>query len=193
MTRKRSDTKERILDTATNLFSSHGFSGTSIDDILSAVGITKGAFYHYFKGKEALCESVIDIAVSRYHELADSIQTQPADGQLLSQWLGLLLEKQSSGKWLYCRLLTRLSIESGELNAAMQNKLQTFWLWYQNLFETMIRRMGQSQPEKNIDPAASARLLMAAHFGALWLDRCAPAKEDLTSVCETLLGYIHRS
>jgi hypothetical protein len=28
---------------------------------------------------------------------------------------------------------------------------------------------------------------MSAHFGAVWLDRTAPAPQDLTSVCETLL------
>ncbi len=193
MAKKANNTKERILDTATNLFSTHGYGGTAIDDILSAVGITKGAFYHYFKSKDALCEAIVEIAVTQYHALAASIQDQPPDSDQLHDWLEMLMQKQASGQWLYCRLLTRLSIEAVELNAAIQNQLQTFWLWCQSLFETLIRRAIQDKPTaKTVDPAAAARLFIAAHFGALWLDRCAPAKEDLTTVCETLLRQITR-
>ena len=190
MPRKSTDTKERILDTATNLFSTHGFSGTSIDDILTAVGITKGAFYHYFKSKEHLCETVLDITIAQYHRLAESIQAQPAS-DALHRWLEALIEKQTSGKWLHCRLITRQSIESAQLSSATQNKLRTFWMWCQNLYETLITQTLQENSSGNkIDPAAVARLFIAAHFGAIWLDRCAPAKQDITTVCETLLRQI---
>ncbi|MBC8379528.1 MAG: TetR/AcrR family transcriptional regulator [Planctomycetes bacterium] len=191
MSRKPTDTKERILDTATHLFSTHGFAGTAVDDILTAVGITKGAFYHYFKSKDNLCESVLDAAISQYHQLAESFQTEMTSPDALYRWLTALIEKQTSGQWLHCRLITRLSIESAELNASIQNKLRTFWQWCQSLYETLIRRAIQDKPrDKPIDPSAMARLFIAAHFGALWLDRCAPAKEDVVTVCETLLRQI---
>ena len=188
MSRKSANTKERILDTATNFFSTHGFSGTSIDDILTAVGITKGAFYHYFKSKDHLCEIVLDITIAEYHQLAESIQGQAISGDTLYRWLETLIEKQTSGKWLHCRLVTRLSIESAQLSPAIQNKLRTFWQWCQNLYETLIAQaMREHSPKRSIEPAAAARLFIAAHFGAIWLDRCAPAKQDITTVCETLL------
>ena len=191
MSRKPTDTKERILDTATNLFSTHGFGGTSIDDILRAVGITKGAFYHYFNSKDHLCESVLTIAVAQYHQLAASIQQEPASPDSLYHWLEALIEKQTSGQWLYCRLVTRLSIESAQLTSTIQQQLRSFWLWCQSLYESLIRQTLQDNPPKSsLDPAAAARLFMAAHFGALWLDRCAPAKEDITTVCETLLRRV---
>ena len=191
MSRKSTDTKERILDTATNFFSTHGFSGTSIDDILTAVGITKGAFYHYFKSKDHLCEVVLDITIDQYHQLAESIQAQPASGDTLHRWLEALIEKQTSGKWLHCRLITRLSIESAQLSSATQNKLRMFWLWCQSLYENLIAHtLQEKSSDSKVDPAAAARLFIAAHFGAIWLDRCAPAKEDITTVCETLLRQI---
>lgn len=193
MSRKPTDTKERILDTATNLFSTHGFSGTSIDDILKAVGITKGAFYHYFNSKDHLCEAVLDIAVLQYHQLAASMQAESGASDDLHHWLKMLLEKQNSGQWLHCRLVTRLSIESAQLSSAIQQKLRNFWLWCQSLYESMIRQTlrDSDNPAKQLtDPGATARLFMSAHFGALWLDRCAPAKEDITTVCETLLRQI---
>ena len=181
-------TKQHIIDTATNLFSGHGFSATSIDDILRGVGITKGAFYHYFRGKDHLCEVVLDCAVTEYHRLADDLQKQESHLSPLDQWCRMLIEKQTSGEWLYYRLLMRLSIESGELNAAMRNTLRTFWRWCQAFYETLVQKtIPTDTTSPAVDPPALARLYMAAHFGAAWLDRCAADSQDLTAVCETLL------
>jgi len=169
MSRKSTDTKDRILNTTANLFSTHGFSGTSIDDILTAVGITKGAFYHYFKSKDHLCEIVLDVAVTQYHQLAEPIQEQAIFGKALHRWLEILIEKQTSGKWLYCQLITRLSIESGQLSPTAQNKLRTFWLWFHNLYENLIREaLRENSSDSKIDPATAARLFISAHFGATW-------------------------
>lgn len=190
MPRKSTHTKERILDTATNLFSTHGFAGTSIDDILQAVGITKGAFYHYFHSKDHLCQAVLDIAVAEYHQLAEMIRDTADTSGGLHHWLETLIEKQTSGQWLHCRLITRLSIESAQLSAPIQQKLRNFWQWCQNLYEDLIRQQLQNSTADSMDPGAAARLFMAAHFGALWLDRCAPAREDVITVCETLLDLI---
>jgi TetR/AcrR family transcriptional repressor of nem operon len=188
MSRKATDTKERILRTATNLFSTHGYTATSIDDVISAVGITKGAFYHYFNGKEHLCEMVLDEAMAAYRQLADSLQdTNQADVRL-SLWLSRLIERQTSGEWLYCRLLSRLSIESSGLSAEVQNKLKLFWQWCQSFYESLIRQaMTVRKSPAPVELPAMARLYMAAQFGAMWLDRCAPSSEDLTRVSESLL------
>ena len=186
------DTRQRIMDTATTLFSCHGFCATSIDDILKGVGITKGAFYHYFKGKEHLCGLIVDRAVAEYHQLAESLPSEESDSGPLHQWYRMIIEKQTSGQWLYCRLLMRLTIESTELSGAMRNKLKTFWLWCQNFHETLIRQSAALPPELRISPAELARLCISAHFGAVWLDRSAPAAQDMTTVCETLLKLMLR-
>ena len=187
MSRRPTDTKQQILDTGTNLFSSHGVCATSVDDILSSVGITKGAFYHYFKSKDHLCEIALDRAVAEYHQLADDFQNADNHPKLLQRWLEVLIERQTSGQWLYYSLLVRLSIESVELNGPTQNKLKTFWQWCQSFHETLIRKSFARQIHTSIQPGELARLYMSACFGAVWLDRCAPAPQDLTSVCETLL------
>lgn len=36
-----------------------GFAGTSIDEILNQAGLTKGAFFHYFKGKGELARELV--------------------------------------------------------------------------------------------------------------------------------------
>jgi len=47
------------MEVATRLFAEHGYEGTSIEAVLSAAGVSRGALYHHFAGKEALFEAVV--------------------------------------------------------------------------------------------------------------------------------------
>lgn len=58
----RTPVKERLLRVATRLFARHGFEGTSVQDIVDAAGVTKGAMYHYYDSKDDLLYEV-------YHKL----------------------------------------------------------------------------------------------------------------------------
>ena len=50
--------KEAIMRTAEKLFFEAGYAETSIQDILDALSISKGGFYHYFDSKNALLEEI---------------------------------------------------------------------------------------------------------------------------------------
>jgi AcrR family transcriptional regulator len=190
MVRSATDTRERVLTTARNLFSSHGFGGTSLQDILGAVGITKGAFYHYFKSKETLCEIILDQAIEEYYHLAEAIQDDVAEPESLKRWLLLIIQQNTAGHWLNCRLLTRLTIECAQLNPGMQDRLRTFWRWYQGFYETLLRRgLGEAGGNAEEIPAL-ARSLMCCLFGALWLDRCVDSKDGLSRVAEVQLRQL---
>lgn len=54
------DTRSRILDAALATFREKGFSATTVDDLCRAAGVTKGAFFHHFAGKEAATLAAID-------------------------------------------------------------------------------------------------------------------------------------
>jgi AcrR family transcriptional regulator len=49
-----------ILDCARHLFFSRGNENTTVNDIIDAAGVSKGAFYHYFESKDALLEALAD-------------------------------------------------------------------------------------------------------------------------------------
>jgi len=52
-------TREQLIEVATRLFTEYGYEGTSIEAVLSAAGVSRGALYHHFAGKEALFEAVV--------------------------------------------------------------------------------------------------------------------------------------
>jgi AcrR family transcriptional regulator len=51
--------KEKILETAAREFAEHGFDGASLNHILAAAGVSKGAAYYYFDGKADLFGTVL--------------------------------------------------------------------------------------------------------------------------------------
>ena len=53
------DTKERILETALELFARNGYPGTSMSDIAERLGITKAALYKHYDGKRAILDRII--------------------------------------------------------------------------------------------------------------------------------------
>ena len=61
-------TRRAILDACLKLFARHGFSTTSIDDIASAAGITKGAVYWHFENKEELFQAILEEIRARWVE-----------------------------------------------------------------------------------------------------------------------------
>lgn len=70
MPRKRRSTKSRIVKAAWNLFYKNGYEQTTVEDIINASKTSKGTFYHYFKGKEALLNSLSYLFDQKYEDLA---------------------------------------------------------------------------------------------------------------------------
>ncbi|RLA98753.1 MAG: hypothetical protein DRG37_06075 [Deltaproteobacteria bacterium] len=56
---KREETRKRIIEAASDLFSKYGFHNTQVMDIVKAVGMSAGTFYNYYKDKKDLFEQVI--------------------------------------------------------------------------------------------------------------------------------------
>lgn len=53
-------TRQQLVEAATELFAERGYEGTSIEDVLERVGMSRGSLYHHFPGKEALFEAVVE-------------------------------------------------------------------------------------------------------------------------------------
>ena len=68
MPRKRISTKSRIVKAAWNLFYKKGYEQTTVEDIINASRTSKGTFYHYFKGKESLLNSLSYLFDEKYED-----------------------------------------------------------------------------------------------------------------------------
>jgi TetR/AcrR family transcriptional regulator len=64
----RTDTRQRILNVASKEFSSKGYDGARVDDIMRQAKVSKNLIYHYFKSKEQLFVAVLEAAYEGMHD-----------------------------------------------------------------------------------------------------------------------------
>lgn len=73
--KNKNTTKSKIVSAAWRLFYEQGYDDTTIEEIVEASGTSKGSFYHYFEGKDALLESLSFLFDEKYNELVGSMDT----------------------------------------------------------------------------------------------------------------------
>jgi TetR/AcrR family transcriptional regulator, transcriptional repressor for nem operon len=69
MTTSPHQSKTKLLDAALQVIRTKGYTATTVDDICHAAGVTKGSFFHHFKGKEDLAIG----AANYWAEMTDTI------------------------------------------------------------------------------------------------------------------------
>jgi AcrR family transcriptional regulator len=76
------DRRQSIEAVAAGLFADRGFAGTSVADIAAEVGITPGAIYRHFSGKEELLDRVVLGSLTRIGETVDAVLSDtPSDAE----------------------------------------------------------------------------------------------------------------
>jgi AcrR family transcriptional regulator len=71
--RRGGETRDRILDVAEAAVLEKGFAGTSIDELIAAVGITKSGFFYHFRDKNELARALLVRYVERENDLFDDL------------------------------------------------------------------------------------------------------------------------
>lgn len=71
--RAKNSTKLKIVSAAWKLFYENGYDFTTIDDIIKLSQTSKGSFYHYFEGKDALLGSLSMLFDDKYEALMEEI------------------------------------------------------------------------------------------------------------------------
>jgi AcrR family transcriptional regulator len=71
----RVDARGELIEAAWKLFSSAGYDATTVNAILAKVGLSKGAFYYYFNGKEDILDAVVGDLID---EMARAVEPIPA-------------------------------------------------------------------------------------------------------------------
>lgn len=77
------ETKRKLVDAGVNLMRARGYNATTVDEICTAAGVTKGGFFHYFKNKDEIAKAALvsfheaklrDYAAAPFRKLADPLE-----------------------------------------------------------------------------------------------------------------------
>ena len=72
-----SDTKERILEAALEMFSQKGYAGTNIRELSASLGLVKSGVYKHYESKEAIWNALLDEMIAYYEEHFGSSEHLP--------------------------------------------------------------------------------------------------------------------
>src|SRR6266567_5628725 len=120
-------TRELLLNTALTVFGSKGYATTTLDDIARAAGVTRGAIYWHFGGKDELYNTLVRERFARASTVFESIFSQGGSPlEMLRQFMIRFLEYLEDDPAYRAVLeLTIFKTEVGpDLASGMQEKQQ---------------------------------------------------------------------
>ncbi|HEY2495813.1 MAG TPA: TetR/AcrR family transcriptional regulator [Candidatus Angelobacter sp.] len=155
-------TRERLLQAAFHEVHRSGFQSASIDTILAATNVTKGALYHHFDSKEALGYAIVDEVIAKM--VRDRwLRPLLSDGQPIDVLIGIVRRLPTRPKDVRqsCPLLN-LSQEMSPLDEQFRKRLERLFLAWQEGVATLLRK-GQSQEtvRRDLNPEETASFLVA--------------------------------
>ncbi len=148
--RKERNTKGKIITAAWKLFYELGYDETTVDEIIEESGTSKGSFYHYFDGKDALLFSLSELFDAKYSELAETMDRSLHAFDLLmllNRELFAMVESTVSLE-LLARLYSSQLITKGERHLLDQDRV-----YYKLLRQIVVQ--GQQRGELREDVPAN--------------------------------------
>lgn len=153
------NTKGKIISAAWRLFYEQGYEDTTLEDILEASETSRGTFYHYFEGKDALLGTLSDLFDEKYRQLMPQLREDDDAVTVLAflnRELFAMIDSSVSVE-LLARLLSTQLITRGEKRLLDRNRL------YFRLLRTVIARgqsRGELRPDRSVNEIVKAYALM---------------------------------
>ncbi|WP_027407964.1 TetR/AcrR family transcriptional regulator [Anoxybacteroides tepidamans] len=121
-----------LIETAMKLFAEKGYHATSIQDIVEAWGISKGAFYHHFSSKEELILSVVKHHLDKlFSRFIDAKQQGESQKELFIKQLQIQLEGiRSQRDFFHMIMAEQLPKISEDLRCYMFAQRSRIFNWY---------------------------------------------------------------
>lgn len=190
-------TKERILDTAQTLVLDKGFAATSLDDIIKATGVTKGAFFHHFRSKGDLAHRLVerfaanDFALfDEWDRRAEALSDDPYQAlilfiKLFEEWLDDLPEPFAG--CLFAVYVYESSLFDSNVNEFVKQSLEHWQKYYEAKFNAVF---AVKQPRLNVTAGELAETMVAILEGAFILARSYDQRELITRQSRLFRGYL---
>lgn len=183
--------RTQILVAAHRLFARRGFHDTSMQDIADEVGLSVGALYRYFDGKEALVRGLAEWGRDQKRSLLDELAPGGGGellGRVLAEILGFLdSEAAEQAAWLDVHLWGAAA-GAPSLRKVLTESLDGIRKPLASYLRTE-RREGRMWSE--LDPEATARLIVAVLLG-LEFQKALEPDVEVAPCARALSGLLRR-
>lgn len=191
---EKGETEQRILDVATELIQTRGYSAISYHDIAERLGIRKASIHYYFPGKADLGKAVIERYRASFQALLDAIIADPdiPTTEALQRYCEpFRLVVNTRDHVCLCAAL------AGEILAMpedMQVAVEDFFSTHQRWIEAILSRgLARGDVVLRAPAAATARLIFSSLQGAVLICRAIHDTSQLDdTIAATLAGLSGR-
>jgi TetR/AcrR family transcriptional repressor of nem operon len=193
MARTREFDEETVLGAARDAFWVTGYSGTSMDDLMTATGLYKGSLYAAFGGKKALFDRIVDEYSRAAVAEAQNSLIGPDTGALsrLQKYLrdGVTLAAASPGR-RGC-LLAKAAAELAVVDPALRKRIRRTYDAIIDALRTCLKGAQRSgEIDLSVDIEEASYLIFAAMRGLEALSRSGMSKATLSLIAESALNSL---
>jgi AcrR family transcriptional regulator len=157
---KRAKTRRRLVEAAVEVVAEKGFHGASVDDIAARAGLSIGALYSNFGGKDELLFAIFDEHVQWFERTLEATAEAGDPARAVAEWIGSLARDPEQFLifvefWAYAvrrsEVRDRLAARLAEMREAVA--------------ATVARRGDRSEEESSPAPEVVAQLVLALGRG----------------------------
>jgi TetR/AcrR family transcriptional repressor of nem operon len=174
--------REKVLETAADIFGKNGYQATSVDDILERAGVSPSNFYYHFKSKEALASEVLAGYVNFARREFSPIWTDPrlSPPEKMEQMHKVFVQKMLANRCCGGCPLGNLAQELSDSFPEFRKRLAEFFVeCMEGIAEVVRQGIKSGSFRKDMDPQAAAYLLFGSIEGLMLLSKNLRSVEPL--------------
>lgn len=177
------ETHNQILNTALSEFAAHGYEATSVSQICTAAGVSKGAFYHHFQSKQALFLELLNDWLDRIDLQLKTVRGQSTSVPDALMTMTRLIENiyQVAGENL--PLFLEFWVRASQDKVIWQQVISPYRR-YQHYFAALIQEGIEEGSIKEVDPHTTARVLVGLAVGLLLQGVLDPYEADWSNTTQ---------
>lgn len=189
LTKELPETKRKIVDAGMTLMRQRGFNATTVDDICSAAGVTKGGFFHYFKSKDEIAKAAVtyfneqktkNYEAAAFRKLTDPLERVFGRLDYVKESVGGNKHRTTKG----C-LIGVFAQELAFTHPELREVCQEFFSRIVNDFAVdLTEAKAKYAPRSNFDPQSLAQFYVSLVQGSLMLAKTAENNDVLASNIE---------
>jgi TetR/AcrR family transcriptional regulator, transcriptional repressor for nem operon len=181
-----------ILDAAARLINEQGFSHTSVEDLITAAGLSgKSHFYHYFKSKEELGYEVLERQFSRFTDRGLVMLREPVIEPIdrLTLFIDTMVALQRERGARHGSPFGNLAGELADSHEGFRRRLDAVFNEWAAALCDLLDEM-RAQLREDVDTARMALFIMAALEGGMLLTRVKRSHAVMVGIGQDLKQFI---
>lgn len=164
MQQRSAETRTKLMVSAVKLFSTRGFRAASVGDICAQAGMSKGAFYHHFRSKQALFLALLDgwlQAIDNAIETSGD-KTAPETFMQMTEAFPYLFETAGEGLPMFLEFWLQASRNKIIWEAGIAPYRR-----YHKYFTSLIKKGVEEGSFVEVDPELASRMIVSTAMGLL--------------------------